>query len=86
MDSLPQWDALSERARDQLLHSVVALLRGDTQALTPHGDSMSWDELRSAGVVQPRGDATPALILTGPGTCLVLDALQATGEMEHLVA
>jgi len=86
MDSLPQWDALSEGARDQLLYSVVALLRGDAQTLTPHGDSVPWDELRRAGVVQSRSDTTPALILTGPGTCLVLDALQATGAIEHLSA
>jgi len=86
MDSLPQWDALSEGARDQLLHSVVALLLGDTQALTPHGDSVPWDELRHAGIVQSQSDTIPALILTGPGTCLVLDALQASGRIEHLAA
>ncbi len=86
MDSLPQWDALSEGARDQLLDSVVALLHGDTLALIPQGDIMPWDELRRAGVVQSVEGRAPALILTGPGTCLVLDALQDSGRIEHLVA
>jgi hypothetical protein len=86
MESLPQWDALSEGARDQLMHSVTALLLGDTLALTPNGDSGPWDELRHAGVVRSLNDTAHALILTGPGTCLVLDALQASGRIEHLAA
>jgi len=86
MDSLPQWDALSEGARDQLLHSVVAMLHGDTQALTPYSDALTWDELRCAGIVQPGNDIAAAFILTGPGTCLILDALQASGEIEQLAA
>ena len=86
MDSLPQWDALSEGAQDQLLQSVVALLHGDTPALIPQGDIMPWDELRLAGVVQPLDDAFPSFALTGPGTSLVLDILQATGRLEQLAA
>ncbi len=86
MDSLPQWDALSEGARDQLLHSVVALLHGDTQALSATGDSVPWNELRQAGIVRYVDNTAPHLALTGPGTCLVLDALQASGASEHLAA
>ncbi|MBA3826964.1 MAG: hypothetical protein H0X24_24110 [Ktedonobacterales bacterium] len=84
MDSLPQWEALSEGARTQLLHSVVDLLHGDTQALIPHGDVMPWDELRRAGIVQSRSDSSHTIILTGAGTWLVLDALQAAGRLENL--
>ena len=79
MDSLPQWDALSEGARAQLLQGVTASLHGN---LVPQSDVESWDEMRQAGIVQP----TDYLTLTGPGRCLVLDVLQNQGTIEQLAA
>ena len=49
------------------------------------GDAAVWGELVAAGVVQTAPGAD-AVALIGPGTCLVLDVMQAMYTEEALVA
>jgi hypothetical protein len=57
MDSLPQWDALSEAARSQLMEGVHAMLAADVRCMTNVGSDATWHELLAAGVVQTTPDS-----------------------------
>ncbi|MBA3824796.1 MAG: hypothetical protein H0X24_12990 [Ktedonobacterales bacterium] len=77
MDSLPHWESLSQAAQACLLRGIQAMLAADARSMPAGGDEASWRELIAAQVVQgvPGSDA---LGLTGPGICLVLDAMEAS--------
>ena len=85
MDSLPHWEELSDAARTRLLLSIIMMLSTNTWELPNIGEKSAWHELISAGVVanSPEKDA---LYLTGPGTSLVLDVLEANFTSVALVA
>ena len=85
MDSLPQWESLSEAAQARLMLSVNAMLDGDTRSMLCTGDAAIWGELHAAGVVHAVS-GTDTCSLTGPGACLVLDVMEATFAEGVLVA
>ncbi len=52
------------------------MLAADARSMPPSGDEAAWRELVAAQVVHRVPDSD-ALGLTGPGICLVLDAVEA---------
>jgi len=68
-----------------LLQSIAAMLATEARCMPRTGDAAVWGELVAAGVVQTAPGAD-AVALIGPGTCLVLDVMQAMYTEEALVA
>ena len=86
MDSLPQWESLSQVAQAHLLRSVQAMLDAGARCMPCGGDAAIWNELVSEGVVAATTEAAGAMRLTGPGTCLILDILVPSFAEETLMA